>query len=825
MLRMSRRDFIKASASAVAMAAAGIGVGGVEAQSSGVTFGRSQCRFCGTGCTVLVGVKNGRVVAVKGDADSPINFGRLCMKGYSLPHIMYGGGGKERLTTPLIREGNKFREASWEEALGLIADTFVDYINKNGKDSVAWYGSGQNTTQEAYAANKLFKGIIGTANVEGNPRLCMASAVGGYLNTFGADEPAGSYDDIDYADTIFIIGSNMAEQHPMLFRRVVDRKSAYPDRVRVIVGDPRKTPTARYADLHLQYKPGTDMWLLNAMAYVIVEEDMVDHEHIKHVVFAKGLKDKAEEMDFDAYKEFLKDYAPEKVEKITGVPADDIRLAARWFGRRGYTALTMWTMGANQRTKGVHLNCLYHNLHLLTGKIGKPGCDSLSLTGQPNACGGTREQGGLTHILPAHRALANPKHREEVAKVWGVPVEWLPTKPTGPAVNMFMRLAKGDIQAIWINTTNPAQSLPNASVYRKAMKERFTVVSDVYETRTTEVATVVLPSAMWVEKEGIMGQTDRRSQFIPKLVDPPGEAKPDFWQINEVARRIAKQLGRKITYAVRDRKEPVKVLSTIQVYGLGFYDDPRVKKGEMTAEEAAWNEYRVLTKGRDVDLYGATYEKLKKHAGGVQWPCPSTDFNNRGSMKRYISRDYAIRVFGTDKKKLATGYVTTYDQHLEEKGLKGPINYYGAHKFKSTFSKDKAVIRVLKAEPADYELPDSEYPFVLNTGRVIEHWHTGTMTMRVRLLRELNPAAYVEIHPEDAARLGIKSGQNVRLISPRGSIVLPAWVTDRPQPGMVFVPWFDENKLINDLTIDDPKSWSGAKEPDYKACKVRVEKA
>ena len=230
----------------------------------------------------------------------------------------------------------------------------------------------------------------------------------------------------------------------------------------------------------------------------------------------------------------------------------------------------------------------------------------------------------------------------------------------------------------------------------------------------------------------------------------------------------------------------------------------------------------MLTRGRDVDLYGATYEKLKAHAGGVQWPCPSTDFENRGSSKRYISRDYAIRVFGRDRKRYATGYVTLYDQHMEEVGYPGPINYYGEHKLKNT--KDKAVIRAL-TPTLDYEMPDESYPFVLNTGRVIEHWHTGTMTMRVRLLRELNPAAYVEVHPTDAYRLGVSSGDSLKIESPRGSIVLPVWVTERAQPGMVFVPWFDENRLINDLTIDVPESWSKAAEPDYKVCKIRVSKA
>ncbi len=731
------------------------------------------------------------------------------MKGYSLPHIMYG---EDRLTQPMVRQDDgTYKNVSWDDALDPIADRFVEHIRRDGKDSVAWYGSGQNTTQEAYAANKLFKGIIGTANVEGNPRLCMASAVDGYLNTFGADEPAGSYEDFDDADCYFIIGSNMAEAHPILFRRVIDRKAAYPERVKVIVADPRYTPTARYADLHLKFKPGYDMHLLNSMAYVLAEEDLVDHNHLKYVSYRKGLQNQGEFIDLETYKSFLSDYEPEKVEVDVGVPAADIRAAARWFGRKGRPTLSVWTMGLNQRTKGVHLNCQVHNLHLLTGKIGEPGSDSLSLTGQPNACGGTREQGGLTHILPGHRMVVNPQHRAEIAEIWGVPVEWLPTEPTGAAVNMFQRLGEGAIKAIWINTTNPGQSLPNAERHREAMRKGFTVVSDVYPTRTTELATVILPSAMWVEREGIMGQTDRRSQLTERLVDPPEDARTDFWQIREVARRVAQRLDRQTSYRVT---EPMtgEVKETRNVYGLGF-----------ETEEEAWNEYRLTTRGRDIDLWGATYEKLRAHAGGVQWPCPSTELENRGSAKRYISKAWAEKKAGRTRKRHKTGYATLYDQHLEEKKMEGPINYYGTHPF-HVGADSKAIIRMLDAG-LDFEMPDGEYPYVLNTGRVVEQWHSGTMTMRTKLLREINPNAYVEISPEDADKLGVSDSEELKLVSRRGEIVLPVWVTDRAQPGMVFVPWFDENKLINLLTVDHPKSWSGAGQPDYKVCAVRLEKA
>ena len=806
-MKLSRRDFIKASAAAAAVSMAGVPVDDLMADTA-IKYTSAQCRFCGAGCTVLAGIKNGKMVAVKGDPDSRINFGRLCMKGYSLPHIMYG---QDRLTKPLIRQGDgSYKDVSWDVALDLVADKFAGLVKEHGPDAVAWYGSGQNTTQEAFAANKLFKGIIGTANVEGNPRLCMASAVGGYLNTYGADEPGGGYDDFEFCEVFFIIGSNMAENHPMLFRRVIDRKSADPDKVKIIVADPRYTPTARYADLHLKFVPGYDMYLLNAMAQVIIAEGLIDKEHLKHCAFRKGLKTKGEFTDLATYTKFLEDYTPEKVADKVGVPADDIKKAAKLFAAKDVPAMSIWTMGINERTKGVHLNCQISNLNLLAGKIGKPGSDALSLTGQPNACGGTREQGGLTHLLPGHRGIANPKHRQQMADIWGIPVEQIPTKPSAHAIKMFMNLSDKKIKAIWINTTNPAQSLPNASKYRKAMDEAFTVVSDVYPTQTTQFASVILPSSMWIEKEGVMGQTDRRSQFIPKLVDGPEGTQTDFWQVKEIARRVAKKLDRKTNYKTVNLKT-AELEGGKMVYGLGF-----------ETEKEAWDEYRVTTRHQDVDLWGATYEKLMAHSGGITWPCPSTEFENRGSSKRYISKEYAQKVFGKTKQNYKTGWVTLYDQHMEEKKLPGEINYYGPHPFHKEAA-PKAIIRVLGAG-LDYEMPDSEYPFVLNTGRVIEHWHSGSMTMRVKMLKEMNPNAYVEVAPEDAKKLGVKSGEKVKLTSRRGELTLPAWVTERARPGMVFVPWFDETMLINNLTVDDLKSLSGAFEPDYKVCAVKVDK-
>lgn len=805
-MKISRRDLIKASAAAAAVTMAGLPIKMVLADS--ITYGRTQCRYCGVGCTVMAGVKDGKMVAVKGDSDSPINFGRICMKGYNLHYILYG---EKRLTKPLVRQADgSYRTVSWDYALDYIADTFAGLIQKHGVDSVAWYGSGQCTTQESFAANKLFKGIIGTANVEGNPRLCMASAVGGYLNTFGSDEPPGTYDDFEDCDCFFLVGSNAAEAHPILFKRIIDRKSSHPERVKIIAADPRSNPTTRYADLHLKFKPGFDMYLLNAMAQVIIEEGMVDEDHLKHCAFRFGLKTKGKDTDFAGYKKFLTDYTPEKVADKVEISAADIRATARIFGRKGHSAMTIWTMGINERTLGVEMNCQLSNLNLLTGKIGRPGSDAFSLTGQPNACGGVREQGGLTHLLPGHRVIANAKHRAEIAEIWGVPVEGMPKKPSAHAIKMFDNLVDKKIKAIWVNTTSPGQSLPNINKYRPGMQEAFTVVSDVYPTRTTELASVILPSSMWIEKEGIMGQTDRRSQFLPKLVEARAGTKTDFWQVQEVAKRIAKRLNKKTSYRVID-PETGRVKSVKSVYGLGF-----------ETEKEAWDEYRLCTRGQKVDLWGATYEKLKAHSGGVQWPCPSTDFDNRGSSKRYISKDHAMKYFGVLKKKYKTGFVTTYDQYLEDKGLPGPFNYYGGtHPFLKTT--DKAIIRVLKAE-LDYEMPDKEYPYVLNTGRVIEHWHTGSMTMLVPMLRQMNPSAYVEVTPDDARKLKVQNGDNLKLTTRRGELVLPVWVTGRARTGMVFVPWFDPDRMINKLTISVLPSLSKAFEPNYKVCAVKLEK-
>jgi len=527
-MELSRRDFLKATAAAAAFAAAGAAVLKPklsEAAEGGIKWSKAPCRFCGTGCGVLVGVKDGRIVATKGDPAAPVNRGLNCIKGYFLSKILYG---KDRLTKPLIRKGDKMVEASWEEAMTLIAAKFKEAIEKHGPDSVAIYGSGQWTVFEGYAASKLFKGGIGTNNIEPNARLCMASAVTGFMTTFASDEPMGVYDDLDLGDTYFLWGANMAECHPVLFSRLIDNRLKNPN-VKIIDFGTRRTRTSQMADKYIKFNPQTDLALLNAIAHVIVKEKLYDEKFIKnHVVFKKGktnigygLEDKfkfaddPKPMTFEEYAEFLKTYTPEYASKLSGVPAATIIEMARLYADKSRKVNSLWTMGFNQHTRGTWVNNLVYNVHLLTGKICKPGENPMSLTGQPSACGTAREVGTFTHRLPADMVVTNPEHRAMAEKIWGIPAGKIPAKPTYNATEMFRALDRGDIKVVWTQVTNPFQSLPNLNRYRKGARKgdgRFVIVSDMYPTKSTEVADVILPSASWVEKEGVFGNAERRSQ-------------------------------------------------------------------------------------------------------------------------------------------------------------------------------------------------------------------------------------------------------------------------------------------------------------------------
>lgn len=758
-MNISRRDFLRSAAMSAAMAAAcGVplpkSARAAEAPGKPDTWVKGVCRYCGTGCGVLIGVKGGKAVAIQGDPKNH-NAGLLCLKGSLLIPVL--NAHQHRVTQPMVRKqkGGPLEPISWDEALDLMAKKFRESIDKHGPDSVAWYGSGQCLTEETYVANKIFKGGFGTNNVDGNPRLCMASAVGGYLSTFGKDEPMGTYADIDRATCFFIIGSNTSEAHPVLFRRIARRKQSEPG-VKIIVADPRRTNTSRIADLHIPFRPGTDLALMHSMAWVIINEEL-DNPRFwqKYVNFADG---KGEPSSFEAYKAFLEDYTPEKAAEICKVPADDIRKAARLFAESSAT-MSLWCMGINQRVQGVFANNLIHNLHLITGQICRPGATPFSLTGQPNACGGVRDGGALAHLLPAGRMVANEKHRAEMEKLWGLPEGRIQPKMGHHTVALFEALGAGDVKCVIICETNPAHTLPNLNKVHKAMSnpDSFIVCIEAFKDAVTlQYADLVLAPAFWCERDGVYGCGERRYSLTEKAVDPPGQCRPTVNTLVEFAKRAGV--------------------------------DPKLVN--FNNAEDVWNEWREVAKGTTYDFYGMTRDRLRKESG-IVWPCPTED--SPGTYLRYVRGDDPL----------------VPADHPDR------IFFYGK-------PDGKAVVFARPYKGAAEE-PDEEYPLYLTSMRVIDHWHTATMTGKVPELQKANPAAFVEINAEDAKTLGIKHGDTVKVETRRESMDLPARVSDVCRPGLIAVPFFDPEKLVNKLFLDatDP----GSREPEYKICAARVRKA
>ncbi len=713
---------------------------------------KGVCRYCGTGCGVLIGVRNGKAVAIKGDPNNH-NAGLLCLKGSLLIPVLNSA---ERITSPMVRrsKGGPLEPVSWDEAMSLMASRFRASIDKYGPDSVAWYGSGQCLTEESYAANKMFKGGFGTNNVDGNPRLCMASAVGGYTTTFGKDEPMGCYADIDSATCFFIIGSNTSEAHPVLFRRIARRKQVDPG-VRIIVADPRRTNTSRIADLHIAFRPGTDLALMHAMAWVIINEELDDPRFWqRHACFK--LSD-GTPSDFEGYKAFLEQYRPDIVAGICRIPEEQIRAAARLFAESAAT-MSLWCMGINQRIQGVFANNLIHNLHLLTGQIGRPGATPFSLTGQPNACGGVRDGGALSHLLPAGRAIPNPRHRAEMEALWGLPPGRIKDKPGPHTVAMFEALGRGDIKCMIICETNPAHTLPNLNKMHKCMSnpDSFIVCIEAFpDAETLKYADLVLAPAFWCERDGVYGCGERRYSLTEKAVEPPAGCRPTIETLGEFARRM----GLPASFSFPDAS-------------------------------AAWDEWRKVARGTTYDFYGMTRERLRRESG-ILWPCPSED--HPGTLRRFVRGEDPL--------------VPADHPHR--------MFFYG-------MPDGRAVIWMRPYKGAAEE-PDADYPLYLTSMRVIDHWHTATMTGKVPELRRANPAAFVEINPQDAEKAGIRHGDNVVVETRRDALVLPARVSDVCRPGLIAVPFFDKEKLVNKLFLDatDPAS----REPEYKICAARIRKA
>ncbi|WP_326635703.1 bifunctional nitrate reductase/sulfite reductase flavoprotein subunit alpha [Streptosporangium sp. NBC_01755] len=702
---------------------------------------RTVCSYCGVGCGIVLDVAVGpdgrrSVRKASGDKDHPANFGKLCTKGVTTAEMLAAPG---RLTTALIRpeRGAEPIPTDLETAIAETARRFRAVIDEHGPDSFALYVSGQMSLEAQYLANKLAKGFIGTNQIESNSRLCMASAGTGYKLSLGADGPPGSYQDFEKADVFFVIGSNMADCHPILFLRMMERVKAG---AKLIVVDPRRSATADKADLFLQIKPGADLALLNGLLQLLVENGHTDPGFIAD--HTEG---------WEAMPEFLADYPPAAVAELTGIPEADIRTAAQWIGEAGEW-MSCWTMGLNQSTHGTWNTNALVNLHLATGAICRPGSGPFSLTGQPNAMGG-REMGYMGPGLPGQRSVLVPEDRAFIEDLWDLPVGALREDGVGKGtIEMFEQMAEGRVKACWIICTNPVASVANRKTVIAGLEAAEVVVAqDVFtDTETNGYADIVLPGALWTETEGVLINSERNLTLAQPAADPPGEATADWL----IIARIAQAMG---------------------------YTDAFAYTG---AEEIFEEIKRARNPKTGYDLSGVSYERLRETP--VQWPAePGGPDRN---PIRYLGED-GRPVFPT-----ASG---------------------------------RAVFFARPHLPAR-EMPDDDYPFALNTGRLQHQWHTLTKTGKVDKLNKLNPGPFVEIHPDDARNLGLTDGDPVEIASRRGKAVLPAVVTDRVRPGCCFAPFhwndlFGEYLSVNAVTNDavDPLSF----QPEFKVCAVSLAKS
>lgn len=802
-----RRSFLRVAAMATATALArgdGYTQGAMTQQSpgtvppggndlpilEGVTWNKAPCRFCGTGCHVMVGVKNNRVVSVTGDRQAEVNKGLLCVKGYHVGMALYG---EDRLQKPMLRRDGKLVEISWEEAIDVIARRIAANPSR-----FALYGSGQWTIPEGYAANKFMKGGLSNNHIDPNARLCMASAVTGYISTYGVDEPYNCYDDLDHCDTLILWGNNFAEMHPVLFSRVVDRRLRG-QKVELIDLTTRHTRTSQQADHVLVFQPQSDLAIANCISHQLIERNAWDREFVERYCNFRGPGQpqtlKGESITFEQFRQSVAEYTIEKTSQISGLSAEQLKLLGDRFADRTRKVLSLWCMGVNQHTQGTAMNNLLHAIHLLSGHFGKPGDGPQSLTGQPSACGTVREVGTLAHALPGDLRVDDDKGRHIAEELWKLPEGRILATPGYHSLLLWEKFCTPSsepsaIDTVWVQVTNPGQSLPHLEklfLGKKKLEDKFLIVSDVYPTATTQLADLVLPSAMWVEKNGIFGNSERRTQQWFRMISPPGEARDDCWQTIAVAHRLL-ELGHE---GMKDKHGQFlfhmtnDVGDVVPIWEWSHYYDINV-------DERLYEEYRGFSRIKHKDL--APYSVLSQ-SRGLRWPVV------QGEDGQWNETHYRF-IEGKDP------YVS--------KG-KGMQFYH------SVTGDDKALIWFRPYIPAP-EAPDEQYPFWLDTGRVLEHWHTGTLTMRIPTLRKAMPASYVEIHREDAKRLKLQNGDLVRVETRRGAIDLPVWIDGRAScsPGHIFVPFFDERKLINALTLDAHCPFS--KQPDYKKCAARIVK-
>ena len=827
-LPTSRRSFLKATAAAATASAAGISLpNAATAQLSGpdIRWDKAACRFCGTGCSVLVGVKDGRVVATQGDPEAPVNRGLNCIKGYFLSKIMYG---EDRLTMPLLRKTNgvydkngEFEPVSWDEAFDIMAQKWKEAIAKKGPTSVGMFGSGQWTIWEGYAAAKLMKAGFRSNNIDPNARHCMASAVAAFIRTFGIDEPMGCYDDLEHADTFVLWGSNMAEMHPILWSRLTDTRLTKPG-CEVHVLSTFEHRSFELADNGMIFTPQSDLAILNYIANYIIQTGAVNEEFVaKNVNFTKtatdigyGLRDnhplqeaaanansgKLEPMTFEEYAAAVSEYTLEKASEMSGVPAAQLERLAQQYADPNRKVMSLWTMGFNQHTRGSWVNSLMYNVHLLTGKISEPGNSPFSLTGQPSACGTAREVGTFAHRLPADMVVMNEKHREICETAWGIPAGTIPEKPGFHAVLQHRKLKDGELNAYWVQCTNNLQAAPNLNEegwpgYRNP--ENFIAVSDPYPTVTALAADLILPTAMWVEKEGAYGNAERRTQFWREQVSPPGQAKSDVWQVIEFSKRFtteevwpAELLDTKPELRGKTLYEVLFANGVVDKYPVsevakGFNNHESTDFG-WYVQKGLFEEYAEFGRGHAHDL--ASFD-VYHQARGLRWPV-------------------------VDGKETLYRFREGYDPYV--KAGEG-VKFYGK-------PDGKANIIFAPFEPAA-EVPDDEYDLWFVTGRVLEHWHSGSMTRRVPELHRSFPSAVLFMHPDDAKDRDLRRGQEIMISTRRGEVLSRVETRGRNKMprGVVFHPWFDEGQLTNKLTLDATCPIS--KETDFKKCACKVERA
>ncbi len=903
-----RRDLLKASlaasaAATVGMPAVAIATEGAASAESELTWHKGVCRFCGTGCGILVATKDGRVVATKGDPDAPVNRGLNCMKGYFNSKILYG---KDRLTKPLMRKKNgqfdktgDFEEVSWEEAMSEMARQFKRVYAEKGPEGVGIIGSGQYTIPESYTAMKLMKAGFRSNNIDPNARLCMASSVVGFYQTFGMDEPANHYGDIELTDTIVLWGNNMAEAHPVLWTRVLGAKQANPA-MKIVCLTTFRHNTAAFSDEVIVFKPNTDLAILNFLIREIISRNAVDQEFVaKHCLFAAGPTDIGYGLrDTDAYaraaekvtlakqlvkvldknealaqgrregepveqksrgadagkhwaisfEEFKKGVEPYTLDFVAELAKGDPDESLSSFKRRLMVLadlvcekprklLSFWCMGFNQHQRGVWANELCYSMHLLLGKHGRPGSGAFSLTGQPSACGSTREVGSFSHRLPSDRLVANPKHRAESEAIWGLPAGTLNPKVGFDLMKMLRGLEDGSLGFLWTQVVNIFQSSPNNSHWIAAARkpENFVVVSDVYPTFSAACADLILPAAMHFEKWGLYGNGERRTQAWPQMVKPTGDARTDVWMMMEFAKHftIGECWGAKAVKGIEGGALP-DVLPAARAMGLteettlfdvlfapsakrnAQWPDPLYPNGLNATgdalglgylpEKALFNEYREFTLGHGHDLADFdTYQRADVH--GLLWPV----VNGKETLWRYNTDTdpYAKAdnlYYGPLMKSIPSGTLAGVTDSEQK-------NYAGRAKI------------FFRPYAAPVEAPDEHYDMWFTTGRVLEHWHTGSMTRRVPELHRAVPRAYLYMHPADAQKRGLARGDWAMVESRYGSfrVKVETQGRDMPPRGTVFAPFFDESAMVNRAVIDaaDPISL----EPDYKKTAVRVVRA